>query len=131
MNAVVDDSLLPVAPFFTQEQYGQILRLLNKENTDIPSVNQDGIDKSFYIGTKIKHWVVDSGATKHTTSLDDLFDIVSLEQSDQNHVQLPNGETTAISHIGSYNWSNGDVLTNVLVVPNFKYDLISVSQLTR
>jgi len=75
---------------------------------------------------------VDAGATKHTTtSLDELFDIVALEQGDQTHVELPNGDTTLISHIGSYNWGNGAVLTNVVVLPDFHYDLLSVSQLTR
>lgn len=132
VNAVENDSLGQTPPTFTQEQYGQILRLLNKENSVIPAVNQAGMDHSFSISNKFKHWVVDSGATKHiTTSLDDLFDIVALEQSDHNHVQLPDGGTASITHTGSYRWDNGDVLANVLVVPDFKYNLISVSQLTR
>lgn len=45
-------------------------------------------------------------------------------------MQLANGGTTTISHVGSYKWSNDDVLTNILVVPEFKYDLLLVSQLT-
>ncbi|KAH0682513.1 hypothetical protein KY285_020026 [Solanum tuberosum] len=74
------------------EKYGQILRLLNKENSVIPAVNQADMDHSSSISNKLKHWVVDTSATKRiTASLDDLFDIVALQQSDQNHVQLPYG----------------------------------------
>ncbi|KAH0781749.1 hypothetical protein KY290_001347 [Solanum tuberosum] len=92
INVVENDSLGSTPLTFTEEQYGQILRLLNKENHVIPTVNQAGIDHSLFFSTKLKHWVVDSGATKHmTTSLDDLFDIVALEQSNQNHAQLPDG----------------------------------------
>ncbi|KAG5609374.1 hypothetical protein H5410_020655 [Solanum commersonii] len=105
VNAVEDNGLGPVVPVFTQEQYGQILRLLNKENTDMPAVNQTSTNTLFSIGTKKKQWVVDSGATKHTTaSLDKLFDIIALEQGDHTQVQFPNGTTTSISHTGSYNW---------------------------
>ncbi|KAH0706124.1 hypothetical protein KY289_011200 [Solanum tuberosum] len=132
VNVVEDNGLGPAIPVFTHEQYGQILRLLNKENTNMPAVNQTGTNTLFSIGTNIKQWVVDSGATKHTTvSLDELFDIIALEQGDHTQVQLPNGTTTSISYTGSYNWGNGDLLTNVLVVPDFHYDLLSVSQLTR
>ncbi|KAH0689865.1 hypothetical protein KY289_017223 [Solanum tuberosum] len=78
----------PAAHVFTQEQYSHLLRMLNKENNDIPVVNQAGI--------KLKHWVVDSGATKHTTSsLDELFDIVALEQGDQTH-DLPTRKVKGI-----------------------------------
>ncbi|KAH0682028.1 hypothetical protein KY289_019780 [Solanum tuberosum] len=115
VNVVEENGLGPAVPVFTQEQYGQILRLLKKENTNIPAVNQAGINTLFSIEIKIKQWVVDSGATKHTTtSLDELFDIIALEQGDHTQVQLPNGTITSISHTGSYNWGNGDVLTNVL-----------------
>ncbi|KAH0746847.1 hypothetical protein KY285_008504 [Solanum tuberosum] len=44
VNAVENESLGQTPPTFTQEQYGQILRLLNKENFVIPEVNQASMD---------------------------------------------------------------------------------------
>lgn len=63
--------------------------------------------------------------------LDDLFDVAALEQSDHNHVQLSDGGTPSTTHSSSYKWYNSDVLANVLVGPDLKYNLISITQLTR
>ena len=37
----------------------------------------------------------------------------------------------SVTHSGSYKTLGGDLLKNVLVVPTFKFDLLSVSQLTK
>ncbi|KAH0664259.1 hypothetical protein KY284_029190 [Solanum tuberosum] len=40
-------------------------------------------------------------------------------------VHLPNGQSTLVAHTGNCRLPTGDVLTNVLVVPEFKFDLLS------
>lgn len=46
-------------------------------------------------------------------------------------MHLPNGEVASVSHVGQCTTNGGGMLDNVLVVPAFKFDLLSVSQLTR
>ena len=48
-------------------------------------------------------------------------------------VELPNGETALVTHIGSTSicLSETLILTNVLCVPSFSFDLLSISQLTK
>ena len=46
-------------------------------------------------------------------------------------VELPNGETTLVTHIGSICLFENLILTNVLRVPSFSFNLLSVSQLTK
>ncbi|KAH0715028.1 hypothetical protein KY284_007933 [Solanum tuberosum] len=67
-------------PVFTKEQYGQILRLLNKKKgTEDSTVNMTSIAHAYLVDNKVdytyKQWIVDSGTSKHITSdLGALFD---------------------------------------------------------
>ena len=47
------------------------------------------------------------------------------------HVNLPNGEIALVTHIGTVRISENIVLFNVLCVPSFSFNLISVSQLAK
>ena len=46
-------------------------------------------------------------------------------------VELPNGEIALVTHIGSICLSENLILTNVLCVPSFSFNLLLVSQLTK
>ena len=46
-------------------------------------------------------------------------------------VNLPNGETALVTHIGTVRLSEKLVLSNVLCVPSFSFNLISASQLAK
>lgn len=46
-------------------------------------------------------------------------------------VQLPTGDSTRVSHVGNCSLGGGDTLTNVLCVPAFKFNHMSVSNLTK
>ena len=79
-------------------------------------VNQvHAVDKSH---SKNK-WIIDTGATDHITpQLNLLTDIQTCEAT----LQLPNGATTSITHIGNIVLNSTIALTNVLVVPSFAYN---------
>ena len=47
------------------------------------------------------------------------------------HVNLPNGETALVTHIGTVQISEKLILYNVLCVPSFIFNLLSVSQLAK
>lgn len=56
---------------------------------------------------------------------------VELSKTDVRRVQLPNSETTVITHLGSSSILDSLVVKNVLYVPKFRYNLISISKLTK
>ncbi|XP_075666001.1 uncharacterized protein LOC142635805 [Castanea sativa] len=72
-------------------------------------------------------WVIDTGATDHMIhSIECLTTITSTLNT---FVNLPNGEVASVTHIGIVKISKHLVLHNVLCVPSFSFNLISVSQL--
>jgi transposase InsO family protein len=77
----------------------------------------------------IKHnsWILDTGATDHMVhSLSCFTSITSIIQAT---VELPNGNLVPVTHIGTVKLSSSLILTDVLCVPSFHFNLISVSKL--
>ncbi|CAM8883292.1 unnamed protein product [Rhodiola kirilowii] len=73
-------------------------------------------------------WVIDSGATDHITPHAHLLtDLVSLQVPYS--VIMPDGSRVMVSHTGSCLLSDGIKLSNVLLVPNIRYNLMSVAKL--
>lgn len=78
-------------------------------------------------------WYPDSGATSHMTHDPDGVDTL-VAYSGNERVMVGNGQSLSISHIGSVSPSyppNSLLLSNVLVVPGLKKNLISISQLMK
>lgn len=124
-NEVVDSlGSSPQMPMFTQEQYRQIMNLLSKEPAVETAASLAGM-------VNIVHkWIVDIGATDHILS-----DLQFLESPVEcalgsSCVRLPNGSSVSITHVGTCNILPNLQLTKVLYVPNFHYNLLSVSKLT-
>ena len=74
-------------------------------------------------------WVLDTGATDHIVHSVDLF--TKITSSITSFVQLPNGERVVVTHIGTIQVTSSLILENVLCVPYFTFNLISISQLTK
>ncbi|CAA7043466.1 unnamed protein product [Microthlaspi erraticum] len=74
-------------------------------------------------------WVIDSGATHHVTHNRSLY--VDYRDLDQTFVKLPNGLTVRIVGIGFIQLTDAISLHEVLYIPEFKFNLISVSVLTK
>ena len=73
-------------------------------------------------------WIVDSGATCHMTSKFENLDKISRNNKNtERKVYLPNGQTTLVTQSGACMISANEELENVLVVPELKHDLLSVS----
>lgn len=78
-----------------------------------------------------EYWIVDSGATDHMTSHKKwLFDIC-LDDSPSRVVHLPNGTQCSVLHMGSCHIYPHLILREVLLVPDFQYNLAVVSRLTK
>ena len=72
--------------------------------------------------------MLDTGATDHFVfSVDLLTSITAIRQS---LVQLPNRESTQVTHIGTVVLSSSLILKNFLYVPSFSFNLLSISSLT-
>lgn len=71
-------------------------------------------------------WIIDTGATNHITPhLHLLQDVHSCTAT----LQFPNGATAAISHVGKLCLTDNIILSNVLRVPSFAYNFLSISKL--
>jgi len=72
--------------------------------------------------------ILDFGATYHKTYLyDHLVDTRKL--TEHSKITLPNGHFSKISLVRKVKLTNSLVLNEVLYVPSFKYDLLSISRL--
>lgn len=83
-----------------------------------------GICQALPVNSPRKKWIIDTGATNHMTSDISLLNKASIyELNSPNHVYLP--ITLVIAQYPA------KTLTNVFHVPGFKYNLLSVSKITK
>lgn len=113
---------------FTPEQYTRLLGLLNNEGGQKASAHMAGI--SSHTSEVNPNWIIDTGATNHMVGNSHLL-VVGTEVGNTGKVQLPNGDSTDITHVGNSHLAGGDVLKDVLYVPTFKFNLLSVSKATK
>lgn len=83
---------------------------------------------AYTVQTKMNQlWILDSGATDHIVS-----DVSFLSSAKPFNavLHLPNGTTAPITHIGDVTFTSSLILTDVLCVPSFQCNLVSISKLT-
>jgi hypothetical protein len=75
-------------------------------------------------------WIIGSGASNHICTSLSLFSSYSLVH---NHisVQLLDGPQALVKHMGIITCSSSLTLTNAFHIPTIKYNLLSISQLTK
>jgi hypothetical protein len=72
-------------------------------------------------------WIIDTGATDHMICTISLF--TSITSVVSRTIKLPNGQFASLTHIGTVRISESVILTDVLCIPFFSFNLISVSKL--
>lgn len=106
----------------THEYTGNIIQPYNIAtgfNTSVENLNEIGPNS----------WVIDTGATMHMCANHILFD--KLNQIPRYvTVKLPDNIIKQVTHEGNVNLNTDLHLKNVLYVPSFKFNLISVHKLT-
>ena len=117
---------------FTAEQFQKLLNLIDKQETPENVANMSGTINCFLASIKTNFWIVDTGASNHMVSnLDLMSSSQALPLSAHNQVLLPNGNIAQISHKGTCTLDKDQTLQDVLHIPMFKYNLLSVSKLTK
>ncbi|OIT36541.1 hypothetical protein A4A49_59732, partial [Nicotiana attenuata] len=132
MNASTANSAQGMSIVFIQEQYDQILKLINKDTGE--NSGFAGTTKTFVTNEIVKseNWTVDSGATNHMVHIGELLDKINTEiLGNAPKVYLPDGTSLDVECTGESKIGENSIFRNVLYVPSFKYNLFSVSKLTR
>ena len=84
------------------------------------------VDKTTF---KSDSWIIDTSAIDHMVhSMSQFTSITSIVNT---YVYLPNGDQALVTHVGIMHISSTLVLKDVLCVPSFAFNLISVSKLTK
>lgn len=73
--------------------------------------------------------IVDSGATDHI--INDVSRLTHVKNSYISSINLPTSTTTPISHTGTFSFNKDVQLEDVLYVPCFNLNLLSISHLTK
>jgi hypothetical protein len=74
-------------------------------------------------------WIIDTDATDHMVCSLSFFTTITATIS--KFVKLPNGQLVSVTHVGTVRISSSLILTDVLCVPSFSFNLISASKLTK
>nr|KYP68435.1 hypothetical protein KK1_022059 [Cajanus cajan] len=134
---------------FTSQQYQALLALIQQPSNDsssssTPCVNQIGTfspcptNNSSTVGNVLPFicslnsihnasWFLDSGATDHLSS--SLAYFTSYSSIKPIVVRLPNGQEVFATHSGLVKFSETLFLSDVLYIPSFTFNLISISKL--
>ncbi|XP_058734143.1 uncharacterized protein LOC131605858 [Vicia villosa] len=141
------------SPSLTHEQYEKLIHLIqgsslnqqlgNVASNQVRSIHSSGltpVDSSgiysvhsiscFHSSchnTTLGSWIIDSGDSHHICSSLQWFH--SYSEITPILVKLPNGQHTVTKFMGTVTFSPGFTILNVLYVPDFSVNLISVSEL--
>ncbi|XP_019189518.1 PREDICTED: uncharacterized protein LOC109183945 [Ipomoea nil] len=98
----------------------------NKENSNTEGKYTDLMHiNSAYLNSYA--WIIDSGATDHIVCSLEFFD--NYRTVSEAKVNLPNGNHATVEHIGNIKLSNDIWLKDVLHIPSFKFNIISIHKL--
>ena len=123
-------------PRLTTEEYNQLMAMIQKNNGGNSQnfANATGINMpSSKIILDRPHlnmcWIINSGTTDHVTSSTELLDPKNLPRTPT--ISFPDGDQAHIESIGSLHITPHIKLNDVLKVPQFQVNLLSVSKLTQ
>ncbi|KAK9740965.1 hypothetical protein RND81_03G073400 [Saponaria officinalis] len=128
----------PVDPALVNAVYRHVMQMMQSNsdgfgNSDMAQINFAGTLLTSNVSSASVHkcsmdWIVDSGATDHMSSQKDKF--VNIRQLlHPVIVGLPDGSTKTVLYSGNMQIHPKIMLYDVLFVPDFKHNLISVSKL--
>ena len=76
-------------------------------------------------------WVIDTGAIYHVSFTPSSFQQPPILSSLDKSICVPNGHSVPIHGIGNAQITSDIILTDVLFLPSFKFNLLSMPKLTQ
>ena len=104
--------------------------LSRSPSTPITAIAKSGNPNKCLVSSSSSEWVIDSGATDHMTGNSSLFSTFQSQPSPST-VTLADGSHSCVLGSGTIVPTPSIPLTSVLSLPNFSFNLMSVSKLTR
>ncbi|XP_074328421.1 uncharacterized protein LOC141666331 [Apium graveolens] len=120
---------------FTAAQYQQILKLIGKvkflddDSDGRKSANMAG--KFCFVSSSGTKWIVDSGATDRMCCDLSLFKSHEKMHRSDSFITIPNGKQVRIDKSGVVELNHDIVFKDVLYVPEFKFNLVSIPKICR
>ena len=104
-------------------------QLKTENNVDTLAINVSGIcmNNSFDFNESYHYWIIDLGATSHICCSKEQFN--SFKCLHDSHVLLPNSTKVKVEGIGSIKLNDDIFLHNVLFIPTFRFNLLSLGSL--
>lgn len=119
---------------FTQEKYDQILKLINKDNFGNQMKEYTGTINTFDVSDTVENtnWIVNSSAPNHMVHNEKLLNKIDNNSINKGiKVYLPDGKSLDIAYTRECRIGEDETIRNALYVPDFKYNLLPVSKLTK
>ena len=110
-------------------QFVPYQKSLKSTSTPISTLAESGKTNTCFLSSS-STWVIDSGATDHMTSNSSLFTTFQ-SQPTTSIVTLANGSTSCVLRSRTIHLTPLLTLTSVMSLPQFSFNLIYVSKLTR
>jgi hypothetical protein len=112
-----------------QDQLGSLAAQAHDTSIAPTTTIATGTPTAFHVRSGEPIWVLDSGANDHMTGESSIFSspLIPVTQS----VSLADGSTSHISHKGDVLLSSDIMLSSVLHIPNFAFNLLFVSRLAK
>ena len=103
---------------------------LRSPSTPITAIAESGNPNQCLVSSSSSEWVIDSGATDHMTGNSSLFSTFQSQPSPST-VTLLDGSQSCVLGSGTIVPTLSIPLTSISSLPNFSFNLMSVSKLTR
>lgn len=85
--------------------------------------------KSCFLSTSPTTWIVDSGATDHICHTLSLFVEYHVIYGPEHVITIPDGKQVIVTHIGTIHLNKNIPLKDVLFVPDFQFNLVSIPKI--
>ncbi|XP_055814673.1 uncharacterized protein LOC129884391 [Solanum dulcamara] len=120
---------------FSKQQLAEMMQMYKQSKST--QAGKTGINANAVAGTILKYsnsvptnlkqdtWIIDSEASEHICFDPNSFLFLNPLPMPLN-INLPNSFKVRVTHTGSISIFSGQVITDVLLVPDFKYNLLSI-----
>jgi hypothetical protein len=127
-TACIEGEKSPIAGL-SDSQYQQFLKFFGNKDGANTEENRPKANLASNFDNK-DEWIVDSGATEHIIHNDSLLKN-KRKRGYEPPVTIPNGEAVSVEGRGDCALPSGAIIKEVLHVPKFKCNLLSVSRLSK